>query len=371
MTYSAPNDETQSIVLSHTEYLSDIYGPATTAFNNQTYSVNPGLATFPFLSQIAANYEEYELVQCVFSYRSTIDASTAANGQTGTIIMCTNYNPDNPPFTSKDQMLVYHGSQSGRLTDDLRHGVECDPQKNSGSAVKRIRLKPLISGEDLNDYDVGNFQLAINNCPSTFANQAVGELWVYYTVKLLKPKFSTGRGDAIQRDIFGGTTSLTYASPFGTGNVLQGLNSLGSSLAQNGTGGIIITFPASYSGVLRVTWTMEGTVFVATGGSNTFGGNVTSWNDLYGGGGASDAPAGRIESCNAALTQFIQITEVQVKSATGGVNNTLTLTPPISAATTVTQTYLEIVELNSTFATSNLVAAPLWFDSVTGLPASM
>jgi len=370
------NDETQSITICHQEYIGDIFGTSTTQFSNQTFPVNPGMSSvFPFLSQIAVNYEEYELKQCVFCFKSTIDSSTAANGQTGTLIMATNYNPDTPPFSNKEQMLSYHGSHSGRLTEDFRHGVECDPRKNSGSAIKRIRVKTLRPEEDEGDYDMGKFNLAQNNCPSTFANQAVGELWVYYTVTLHKPKIGAGRGDCIQRDIFGykSSTASNFALPFGPTDgslLLRGENSLNCRVVPVANG-VKVTFPATYSGVVQMILSFEGTSLTYVADNLATTGNVGLWKDLFAVPSAADpgnTPAGKVSFASG--TNYFYVIKLLVKSSTGGVENTCMIQPNMTAGN-VTQAYLEIVEVNQSFAIDNNNPSPRFYDNVTGAISSI
>ena len=51
--------------------------------------INLGKAeSFPWLSQIAANYEEYEIKLLVFCYKSKVsDKSTSSDGHVGSVIM--------------------------------------------------------------------------------------------------------------------------------------------------------------------------------------------------------------------------------------------------------------------------------------------
>ena len=205
---AAPDD---AVYYSRREYVSEIYGPplipATTnaePFVLQAFNINPGLEkTFPWLSQIAANFEEYELEQLCFTFKSTTtESGNQTNGQVGTIIMATNYNAAAANFTEKFTMMQYAHAVSGRLTESLQAFVECDPEKLSGSRGEYVRTNPVISNQDLKTYDHGKFQIAIANCTSNLSNQSLGELWVSYTIKLRKPKFYTGRGLSISKDIF-------------------------------------------------------------------------------------------------------------------------------------------------------------------------
>lgn len=216
--FTSAGDETGGITISRKEYLGDVFCPglvpgSTTeipAFSNTTYSINPGVErSFPWLSQIAQNFEEYTLHQLIYTYRSTItDLGASQTGQCGTCVMCTTYNIGNTPFEDKITMMEYEGAMSSKCSDSMLHGVECDPDKLSGSPGKYVRANGFANG-NLNgrDYDHGLFQIAVANPPKEYANQTIGELWVTYTVSLRKPKFFVGRGFGISQDVFVNTPS--------------------------------------------------------------------------------------------------------------------------------------------------------------------
>jgi len=234
-------DELGSIVISYKEYLTDIFGndEATVTSNNFTtvqYNINPGLErSFPFLSQFAQNFDEYDLQQCVFTYKSTINTdSSTTNGQVGSVIMATNYIVGQPAFNDKNSMLQYAGSSSARVTDVSIHGVECDPDKLSGTRGKYIRSAPVLLTKTQELYDHATFNLAISGTPEAFANVPIGELWVEYTVVLRKPKVLTGLGQAISRDLFAFITEQTSLNwwPLLTASQLSGQqNSIGCSVS--------------------------------------------------------------------------------------------------------------------------------------------
>jgi hypothetical protein len=365
MTFSSPNDETQSLVLTHKEYIGDVFAPGSSAFSNTSYPINPGLSqNFPFLAQFATNFDEYELIQMVFEFHSTIDASATSNaaGNTGTVIMATNYKSDAPLFSTKEEMIQYHGGVSGRLTENLIHGVECDPYKNALGGQKFVR-SAFVANSDLKTYDSGIFQLAIQNIPSAFFNQQVGELWVHYKVKLTKPKLSSSLGNSatVYRAVSKG--SETAALPMGD-NVLTAIsNNLPMGLSQI-TKGIVLTFPATASGVYEIKVMLEGTVLAVGGSVGAIAtGNVVSFSDIYGSGAAGDSPAFQLHIVN--TTNAIAVVRVACKAATGGTNNTLTIYPigDTGTATTVTQCSVEVYECGNQLATSNTIASPLYINA--------
>lgn len=204
MSFASMTDEQGDMICTHSEYVRDIYGnPADSDFEVQCLNINPGLEqTFPWLSQIAQNFDEYVMIQCLFTFRSTLtDVISDNNGQVGQVVMVTQYNVDKTAFAQKHLMMQYNGSQSSRSTESALHGIECDPAKLSGTEGKRIRTKPLAKG-NLMDYDHAKFQLAVSNTPVGIANQTIGELWVSYKVLLRKPKFFTSLGYGISCDRF-------------------------------------------------------------------------------------------------------------------------------------------------------------------------
>lgn len=194
-----------SVVISHREYISDVYGTeAGVGFANQSYGLNPGLErSFPWLAQIATNYDEYSIKQLIFTFRSSIaPIGASSSGQVGTIIMATQYNAGEEPFADKESMMQYDGAMSAKVIDGLLSGVECDPSKMSGSVGKFTRSGPPPAGQDIKTYDLGTFNIAVTNIPAAYENQSLGELWVSYTVELRKPKFYNALGFNIPRDVY-------------------------------------------------------------------------------------------------------------------------------------------------------------------------
>lgn len=289
-----PSD-VHEIVYSNREYVRDIFAPASnTTFAVQSWPLNPGLAdSFPWLSQMAINFEEYEIIQLAYTYKSTVADFASASGQVGQVVMATQYNPNSDSFADKEEMMLYEGGMSCKTTESLIHGIEADPKKNAGAASKYVRAGALPPTEDLKNYDLGKTSLAVLNAPSSYAGQQLGELWVSYTVKLRKPKFAAGNAYNVRRDVFVIPAIALVASQFPTSTALvQGSrNSLGCqiTLATSGTNStapsaddlrsylqappmianplfFTITLPPSYAGILRLRILAYNTTQAAGGG---------------------------------------------------------------------------------------------------------
>lgn len=387
MQVGGPNDETESIVISNREYVQDVYGPGSSNFTNQSIQLNPGLQqNFPWLSQLAINYEEYDFLQLVFTYRSIIDIGNAnTTGQSGSLVMVCDYNSSHTPFDTKEAMMCYHGAVSGKATEDLICGIECDPEKtniNEGF----VRTGPVPYGEDIKTYDHGLFQFAISNIPTAMQNQQLGELWVDYTVRLRKPKLATSRGFSIQQDIFvsgesawNGVLTTPAANPDGPSKllplgalakVLNGRsNNLGCAISYPAAGQVLITFPASLNGIFKISYSAA-CYALSTGYSGApvpaLTGNVTVYSDLYAQPGLAFVGAPGYRSVVTNNYGLNGDWDVNVKAVTGGVNNTfqldfngMTQTLGAAGAGYLRMAQLTITEMNPSFATATSQAAQL------------
>jgi Viral coat protein (S domain) len=180
-------DTENTLCISNREFISDFSPPANSGsfYTPISGAINPGLGTlFPWLSQIALYYEEYEFEQLIFEFKSMVTEGNQ-NAQ-GNLIMATQYNALNPLFTSKTQMENYDYANSSKVTQNSFHGVECNPQLNAAAALY-VRSGTVPTGQDAKTYDLGLFQIAISNAYQA-ANINLGELWVSYKIKLRKTK---------------------------------------------------------------------------------------------------------------------------------------------------------------------------------------
>lgn len=260
------------VTITHSEYIKDI-SPSTAPFQLQDFVCNPGMTlSFPWLSGIASNFEEYQFKQLMFHYRSTVsDIGNSSSGQVGTLVMCPRYNAKALPFKDKMQMLAQDNAISGKLTDSMTCGIECDDKKIAGDQYKYVRSGDVVD-EDLNDYDHAKVSLAVCTPPAGYENKSVGELWVSYSVLLSKPVASGVRGETQRKDIYQNMTNVAnvvatgatrvaplYVNQTGTGltnGCTRGqANNLGtviSSIDAGGTNYFTRIFMPARSGIFRV-----------------------------------------------------------------------------------------------------------------------
>lgn len=239
----------------HREYLFDLVtSPVAGTFQVQQLALQPGLiTTFPWLSPIGEQYEEYELMGVVFEFKSnSYDALASTNTASGTVIMTTNYNVLSPPFTTKLQMEQYQYTCSAKPSVSLLHPVECARGVTPVTTLF-TRAGPVTTG-DLRLYDWGNFNVATVGMQGTSVN--VGEIWVTYDIMFHKPKLTAASDLADHYTMVPAHTTAGGPNYFGSAAfppVLSSSSDMGTRLFTGVTGLDTIIWPPGYSGNVLVT----------------------------------------------------------------------------------------------------------------------
>jgi hypothetical protein len=234
------------IRIRHKEYLGDVYG--STGFVLASYDINPGLsAAFPWLSSIAANYQEFAFAGLVYSFVSTsADALNSTNTALGKVLLATDYNPLNPSFTTPTQMLATEYSNYGKPADSIMHAVECSA-KMRPTLWQFVRTAGVPPGADERLYDLGNFQIASQGMQAT-AN--IGGLWVTYDVILCKPVVAPAGRVFDQWLLPAVTNAGIQTTNFGANTSLR---PVGATLTNASGTTVLVTLPNNLSGgVYRV-----------------------------------------------------------------------------------------------------------------------
>jgi len=293
------------VEICHREFIADIKG--SNLFSLSRFAINPGLASiFPWLSQVAQNFEEYVMLGLVFEYRptsSTAVFNSSPNGAMGVVVFATDYNVLAPAFQNKQQMESYEFSSSTVPYNAMMHPVECKPRSNPLDTLW-IRSGSTTLGDD-RLYDLGQFEVGLEGMQAVYT---IGELWVTYHVLLKKPRLNpfglgtfahihnTADGDADSSNILGVTAEIDPSSN------LNGVTVINSNVIQ-------ITNPGNYMLCCNITC---GGADIANDIGLNFGTNITEINlfDL-------DANASAIASTT---TQALRNDTIAVVAGTGTTN---------------------------------------------------
>lgn len=218
-----------AVIIRHREYLRDIYNSVD--FENTSFDLNPGItASFPWLSQMAMSFAQYRFRGLVFEFKTTSSdtvLSSAASTSLGTVVMATQYNALDAPFTNKFEMENWEYSVSTKPSLSCMHPVECAKSQTPVSLLW-TRNGPKAGDERL--YDLGNFNIATVGMQGTAGTSSIGELWCSYEVEFYKPQFieDSSTQSAIARQ---GMNPPTTGNPFGTLGPINTADFSGSNLS--------------------------------------------------------------------------------------------------------------------------------------------
>lgn len=227
------------VLVRYQEYLGDVITSTTPgAFRIQNFPLNVGLdTTFPWLAQVASNYEQYSLEGVIFEFRSNASESqgTTTVGL-GYVIMATEYDSQQPPFANKAEMENHEFGTSCKISKSMMHPIECAPRQTSITELY-VRSGANPTGSDIRLYDWGRFSIATVGLQA--ASQNVGELHVTYQVRLLKPRMYASLG-SFNGAFAAQNSGYANSVPFGTGTYTVVFDTIGISIDPPGS---TISFP--------------------------------------------------------------------------------------------------------------------------------
>lgn len=286
--------EKGEMTIKHSEYLGELIAPASGSsatvatgcpFTSQCYGLNVGNAsTFPWLASTSNNFQQYEIIKCVFEYRALTSESTSATSGSlvgmGSVIMASQYDSSRPAYSSKQAMEESDFAKSVKPSQSLLHAVECAHNSNPlneyyVNAALGFTSSPVIptgtpSGQisitnsDIRMQNLGFFQIAVQGVPNTNVGPLdLGEIWVHYEVRLKKPILNAYLGALLSshyRMILDST--VTANLPWGNGTSGHTMTPVNGNLLPLTftyiSGGSTFSFPTSIiSGnyLVNITWT--------------------------------------------------------------------------------------------------------------------
>lgn len=237
------------IVVKYREYVGEVLTHPTIIgkFNNTSYLVNPGNPNlFPWLSPVAQSFEQYVPLGIIFEFIGTATDSITTNASIGSIVMASEYDTNDAPFTSKMAMLSSAYSQEARLSDTASHGIECDPN-TLPNRVYYTRVSDAAT--DQKDFDICRFNIATVG-GGLAANQSVGSLYIHYEFAFMKEQLFWGSpfeaGDLHQFNSFYSAAAYPTNIDWASAALLGGMN-LGIKYVGTGGSGTV-TIPKKWAG---------------------------------------------------------------------------------------------------------------------------
>lgn len=215
--------------IKHREFLGLIH--SSQSFTKTEYAINPGMsATFPWLNGIAKNFTKYRVDGMVVEFKSRIGNAVSGTGALGAVIIGTQYDPTEAPFSNELGMANNEFTVSEKPSENFYHLIECDPAM--GNSLLCVREGPPANSADLRLYDKGRLTIAttgqINN------GDIIGELWISYKISFIIPMLPSVSAPAPTSFFsFGRIAASTQVSvPMGYDHLLSYVNTYGQIVAR-------------------------------------------------------------------------------------------------------------------------------------------
>lgn len=214
----APNiirKQNGDILISHREYVSDVIGtngtafPLPTADGYQSFRINPSNpGLFPWLSNIAPEYEMYKFTKLHIEYEAACSTSVP-----GVVLIGIDYDPADAPPTSKQQIMSYESSVKTNAWNSVTHSSTQRNLSRQKEYITDFFISSIPDGRaNRRLTDVGNL-FVISSQNGT--GNGIGELYVSYTVHLQTPQLGGASGSAFQ-------SYCAFANPFYPGTQFHG-----------------------------------------------------------------------------------------------------------------------------------------------------
>jgi len=170
--------------ISHTEYLGTVTSSA--SFKNTVYYINPGLvATFPWLSKIAVNFQQWKIHGCLVVFKSQMTDAVATFTALGSVAIAANMNPAERACANQVEMEQLKFCAVSKPSEDIVAPIECARGSTSVNSYF-VRTSAVPSNASQMDYDHGTIQVASGSSPSD--GVVLGRLYLSYDISLLNPR---------------------------------------------------------------------------------------------------------------------------------------------------------------------------------------
>jgi hypothetical protein len=241
-------------IVKYREFLGDITTHPTVVgqFDARSYMINPGnVLTFPWVSGLALQYEQWKPLGILFEFKSTCSDSSTTSAL-GSILMATEYDITDPVYPNKTAMVNSAYSSESKMCDNALHGIECDPREaNRNIQFVRVGANAnLLAGTSADrDYDMARFTIATSG-GALATKTVVGSLYVNYEFAFLKEQVQVGVSTVIQQRMTGMVIPVPPAAYnlSALGNTVSGVD-MGIRFLTNATRQTDISIPRALQGM--------------------------------------------------------------------------------------------------------------------------
>lgn len=230
-----------------------------TQFTRTSYTLNPGLAVFPWLSRIAPAWQRYKVHGAIIEWIPRVpEISTNAGGS---VVLSTRYDLTTAAPSSIIEAEVGFGAITARPMDKMAMPIECKNSMNPTNVLNVRFGSNLPAGANAQFFDHCIIDVCVTGQAS--AGALIGEVFITYDIEFMMPTAETISNASVTSAVL--YNSITTANPYGvtSGWVVRPGSALSFQLLSS-VGGCTIGFDPAFPLPIGSTW-MVSVVTAATG----------------------------------------------------------------------------------------------------------
>lgn len=231
--------------MSHREYIGDIITSAAntsgaSAFQLQAFYINPmSSLCFPWLSTIAGNFTNFRFKKLKFEFvSSSATALNSTNTALGLVYGRQQADSTIQPDVNATMMLNSWGTHKSNPSLSWQFVIDCSKDR-IGTCTQVTQPLGLPANTDSRlFYPNGFFEIASQGMQANNVN--IGQLFVSYTVDLLRPVYLQGELGFTMRSAHFSDSAFTNSLPLGSTNLNAIFDNIGMTVT-----GTQISFPVA------------------------------------------------------------------------------------------------------------------------------
>lgn len=224
---------------------------SSTGFARSSININPGLAVFPWLSNVAPAWQRYKLHGAIIEWVPRV--SQISPDASGSVILSSRYDLTTAAPTSIQEAECTFGAVVGRPMDMMAMPIECKPSMTPTN-VLNVRFGSLPTGGNLQFFDHCIIDLCTYGMATSTTN--IGEMFITYDIEFQMPTAEHLTNSTA--DVWDAYAAITTAAPY-SGNVWNVRPGSNMNVSQTGAAGsLTLVFDASVPLPPGSTWLVTG-----------------------------------------------------------------------------------------------------------------
>ncbi len=214
--------------------------------NLAAFPLQPGDGTaFPWLSQMAANYEKWTANKINFTYEPFVATST-----TGAVSLFIDYDANDSAPSNKAEMLNSEGAKRTPVWSNVTVQSKREYLNPTSKMYVRVPTRDSFDG-NLRLTDIGTCFVAVTDADRSGGDFDVGEIWVDYDITLHIPAFHKAEPMS-GRSLTVGNTEDDILGEGGTRDGDKGAAVTYSTTTSTSGVGSVFTFLQDFVGIVRL-----------------------------------------------------------------------------------------------------------------------